>query len=96
MAKLHYKGSSDRYILESADLKRHGIEGFSKTTFDSSNQFTADVSQDAADKLVELQPDDFEIVGSERAAESDDAKSGDGDDASSGEQDSSRKRSRSS
>lgn len=70
MTKLRYTGSSDQYSLEAADLSRHGVEGFTDTVFDGNNQFTAEVNQDAADKLVELMPQQFEIVVDEAPTES--------------------------
>lgn len=83
MTQLRYKGSSTRYVLENADLKRHGVDGFTKTIFDKSNNFTADVSNDAAEKMVELMPKDFEIADNTTATPKLDLS---GDDASSGDQ----------
>jgi hypothetical protein len=62
---LRYKGFADRYVLDSEDLKRHGIEGFRKTTWEANNKFTAPVPQDVAEKIAELMPDDFEVVTSD-------------------------------
>lgn len=92
MAQLRLKNPSiDSWSITAEDMKRHGVEGFTKVTWSKDNKFTADVSDDAAAKLVELYPKEFELVGSETVEESDD-----GDDASSSDAESSKKRSRSS
>lgn len=81
--RLRYKGDSDRYELSSEDLKRHGVEGFTKVVFEAKNQFTVGVSPDAAEKMVELMPNDFELieVSSEESIDGDDDSPDDGDDS---------------
>lgn len=69
--QLKYKGGSDAYELVADDLKRHGVEGFTKTRWDLANNFTAEVSDDAADKILELMPDDFESVDASSSDEDD-------------------------
>lgn len=75
--RLRYKGDSDRYELTSEDLQRHGVEGFTKVVFEAKNQFTVGVSPDAAEKMVELMPNDFELI--EVSIEDDDDSPDDGD-----------------
>lgn len=85
MATLKYKGTADAYELTAEHLKRHGVEGFTKTRFDAKNDFRAEVSDEAANKLVELMPNDFEVEGTTQKSTTDEGNPS-SDDASSSDE----------
>lgn len=57
-----YAGTPNIRLIEAADLKRHGVEGHTKTVWSPDNDHTAEVSQEAADWLLANEPGDWELL----------------------------------
>lgn len=62
MPNLKYKGPADVREIAAADFKANGLDGQQKVKFDASNGFTAEVSDEAAELLIGLEPNRFSIV----------------------------------
>jgi len=73
---VRYTGSADAYELTAADLKRHGVEGFSKTVWTRSDPVQS-ISEEALAKLVELEMPFRQADDDQDELDDDDESSGD-------------------